>query len=463
MRNVVSKHPFAWSILVIVLFLCSMLIGSILLAFSPQFFFTNGDYLPQLVSESVMSLCGIALVFLFGYGHIWNETKNFGKGLLCGMYMIVYPLIVSLLQLSFVILWPAEMGYGYPLRFEPLWRFIVFTLTMFLIGLAEESFYRGVVANMFWDKHGKDPAGVWTAVIYSGIIFALMHSINFINCIKFDDTVSFDISAAGGVLVQVVSIISMGMAMAAIYYRCRNIWALIFLHGFLDFCGLLTTGLFGGSFMDEVGSYTPVTVLVTTVPYLIVTLVLLRPKKVKEMLAVNNPAIGGIPNGIAYPAVQKKLPSSPKSKRSRNRAVVIAVVLWVVLFAGSIALNDGMRNSIKDMINGTTAVLDINSSGDWNGEEAFGTQYAFEVDETGGYSVSVNSRPSSTNSYVLVQITQGEEIIDEHNYGGICNDEFSVWLEKGEYELNLVYNFSEVTDSQASYNTDVKIKLSRLP
>lgn len=460
MRKVASKHPFAWSILVIVLFLCSMLIGSILLAFVPQITLSSG-YLPQLVSESVMSLCGIALVFLFGYGHIWNETENFGKGLLCGMYMIVYPLIVSMMSLAAVILMPQEMGYGYPLKFEPIWKIIVFTLTMFLVGLAEESFYRGIVANMFWDKHGKDPAGVWTAVIYSGIIFALMHSINFINCIDVESS-SFDISAAGGVLVQVVSIISMGMAMAAIYYRCRNIWALIFLHGFLDFCGLLTTGLFGGSLMDEIASYTPMTVIVTTVPYMIVTLVLLRPKKVREMLAGNNAAIGVIPSGTAYPIVQTKLSSSAESKRSRNRAVVIAILLWILLFAGSIALNDGMRSSIKDMINRfsgefSESVLDVTHSGDWDGEPAFGTRYEFTVEEGGQYQVLLKSNPSSTSAYVFVQIKKGEDVVYEANYGGICNTTFSIDLDSGDYELNLVYDYSQVSDPNSTYDTRVKI------
>lgn len=458
MRKVASRHPIVWSVLVTLLFFASNFIGSLLLVFAPRFFYTNGDFLPQLVAESAMSLFGIALVFIFGYGYIWNQTKNFWSGVFCGGYMVFYPLISAMLMLTFIVGDPASMGYSYPLQFEPLWRFGVFTLTMFLIGLAEESFFRGVVANLFYDKHAKDPAGVWTAVIYAGIVFALMHSLNII---------AVDSDGIGGVLVQMTGIIPMGMTLAAIYYRCRNIWALIFIHGFLDFCGLLTTGLFGGSISAEIGSYSPMTAIVTTVPYLIVVLVILRKKKVGEIIINRRVEIASANNteamGVMLSPEERVVPvSSPESKRSLIRAIIIAIVLWIVLFTGSVVMNRDIRNIVRDVIGSYTdefsGVIKVEHSGEWNGERAFGARYEFEVEENGMYRVSIRSNPSSSNAYVLVQIKEGDEVCFEDNYGGICNVSFSLQLDKGEYELNLVYDYSQVENKEAMYDTEIRIR-----
>lgn len=453
MRRFCPKHPLLWSAVVVFLFLASNIVGGILMIFAPPFFNTNGSFLQQLIVEAVMCLGGIFTVLIFGYGFIWNETKHFGRGLLCGGYIIVTGIFSAVVSVIGTIDEPETFGYSSPLYIEPLWRIAVFTVTMFLVGLTEEAYFRGVVSNMFWYKHAKDPAGIWTATLYSGLIFGLMHGINLIG---------MDADGASGVLVQMCAATVMGMAFTAIYYRCRNIWATVFLHAFLDFCGLLTAGLFGGSISAEISSYSPILAITNSLPYLIITLVLLRKKKLIQMLAEENAvSIPTIPQGQIV--MSADVPSSEKSINSRKRAVIIVVICWIALFAGSVALNSSVRLAAQDFFDSFgislgDEVISVENSGEWNGEQTFGTKYGFTVEKDGNYTVSVVCHPDIPNAYVLVQITKDGEICYEENYGGNCTSKFGIGLDKGDYELVLVYNYSEVTQKTAYYKTEVKIR-----
>lgn len=452
MRKFLSKHPILWSAVTVCLFVFTMIAASTILAFAPTFFFQHGEYLPQLTAESFLCLVGIALVAISGHGYIWNKTERFWRGILCGGYIIVMSVVSAAMSLFIAITDPEAAGYSGPLFIEPAFNIIVFVITMFLIGLTEESFFRGVVANLFWDKHAKDPAGIWTATIYSGFMFGLMHALNLM---------SVDSDGIGGVFVQMAAASVMGMAFTAIYYRCKNIWATVFLHSFLDFCGLLTSGLFGsGSISDAVGSYSPLLAITNSLPYLIVTLVLLRKSKLKQMLAEDEAERnGGVPV-----AENAEYTSSPESLASKNRAVIIAIIAWAVMFATSIFTNAEFKAAMNDAIGGAgislgNEIISVENSGEWSGEQTFGTKYKFTVSESGDYRISIDSEHSDSNGYVLVLI-KGEngETYYENNFGGNCEISVPIALDAGNYELNLVYNYSEVSSKGAEYDTKVTIK-----
>lgn len=450
MRRVLSKHPIAWSLLAVFIFICSLEFSSVILFYGPRFLMQNGTFLIQFFAESLVCVCGIALMFICGYGKMWDKTENFWRGLLCGGYILVTSAFSGFISLSFTLWSPEEMGYDKPLVFEPVWRIVIFVLTMFMIGIGEESFFRGVVSNLFWDKHASDPDGIRTAVIYSGMIFGLMHLIN-IN--------PLDLSGAGGVLVQVCAAMVMGMAMTAIYYRCRNIWAVIFLHGFLDLCGLLTAGLFGGSIMETVASYSPILAITNSLPYLIVTLVLLRKSKLQQMLAASDSlAVTGQNTVPGQPVM-----SSEYSKRSHKRAVALAVILWAVIFLTSVALSPDVQSSVSDLIDGSGlsfggSVLSVENSGSSDGKETFGSQYSFTVEKDGDYTVKLKTNHGDSQAEVLIQILDADgEVRYEQNYGGNCSVTVSVGLDAGEYKLNLVYNYYKLKDKDVEYDTVVEI------
>ena len=54
---------------------------------------------------------------------------------------------------------------------KAVWQVVVFLIAMFLIGLAEESLFRGVIAQTLLEHCGASRAGIWKAVVLSGLIF----------------------------------------------------------------------------------------------------------------------------------------------------------------------------------------------------------------------------------------------------------------------------------------------------
>jgi hypothetical protein len=94
----------------------------------------------------------------------------------------------------------------------------------FLVGIYEEFLCRGWLLNEFLERYGDTKKGVWTSIIASGVIFGLIHFIN--------------ISSGGlaNTFAQVFSASATGIIFGLIYYKTKNIWTVVFLHGFWDFC-----------------------------------------------------------------------------------------------------------------------------------------------------------------------------------------------------------------------------------
>ena len=437
MRKIVSRRPLIISAIVTLIFWAALMAVQYSLPFMPRFFYSNGVFLPQLIADAFSALVGIALAFILGYGHIFDRTSHFFAGLFCGGAYIV----ISLIQAYANIM----VSLSDEVFFEPVWRIIVFTLSMLAVGLAEETYFRGIISNLFWDKHAKDSAGVWTAALYSGLIFGLMHFINIL---------SMDPSGWGGGFAQIAGACVTGLCFTAIYYRCKNIWVLIFIHAFLDFCGLISEGLFGGTILSQISNYSPLTAVTSSVMPLIVTLVIFRKKKMAQTLAdvpeADRPETGYIPQPLSEE-------ESAKSKRAFKRAVIIFAVCWVLLFIGSVALNPDVQSAFESETQ-SDRVLDITDAGDWSGEQTFGKSYKFTVGESRSYRINIVTAPSENSSYVLVQIKSGEEVVFEQTYGGICSTTFGLDLDKGDYVLNLVYDYSRVSGGNAEYDTSVIIK-----
>ncbi|MCD7770713.1 MAG: CPBP family glutamic-type intramembrane protease [Oscillospiraceae bacterium] len=434
MRITVSKHPILWSIVTVVVFLIALWLPAILLAyFGPDFFVTNGDYLYQGTTECATSLIGIGFVALLGYGWIWNERgKGLGKGFLCAGYFI----LVSLYSL---VIYIADIALMDSAEFNPLWQIVVYVLTVLLIGLAEETFFRGIVANLFLDKYGNDPAGVWCATICSGMVFGLMHLSNLMS----SDTV--------GVLVQVVAACAMGMALTAIYYRCRNIWVLILVHAFVDFCGAFYSGFIaGGSLSSTISSYEPYQ-CISALPYIVVTIVLLRPRKMREIIVLHR--LSGVEDtsvGVVIP--EENLKSSPKSRKSCIIAIILAVVILLGLYGAAVYASD-YSNSIS-----------YEYSGEWDGEAYFGTDaMTFTTLHTAEYTFTISNLPSTNSASMTLIVTDssGETVYSE-TFEGRTSAVRSIELQEGEtYTVSINYDYSKVGDlaeGERDYMTSITVE-----
>ena len=180
---------------------------------------------------------------------------------------------------------------------------ILYSVVYFLlVGLAEEGMFRGVLAGGFLEEAGSASSVVssvdgvqrlpeekplstgrdhlsdrtiWCGVIFSSVLFSLAHGRSLLTGPDF------------GTVIQMIGAFCMGLYLAAVYYRTRNIWAVALLHGLND----IAAGLFVTIFRVEeslggvVAGYSWGN-LIPIVPFVIVAVFLLRPagmEKIREM------------------------------------------------------------------------------------------------------------------------------------------------------------------------------------
>lgn len=260
-----ERNPIIISFILSAMWIGIMILAGIVISLIPFIAESDSEYLGQLVVELVGTGLGIVLIKLFNYQKVFREKKyGIGKEILTSLYLIIISTVAIIINIVAVktdsIL--------------PPWQIIIFALTMVLIGTAEEFTFRGVIANMLFDKYGKSSSGVWFSTIMTGVVFGSMHIFN---------AISPEISFFSA-LIQSIAAGVLGMVLTAIYFRTRNLWLVVFLHAFIDFGALFASGVFGiNSISSFIGSFSSIN-LISIIPYIIVLLVLLRKKKMSEIL-----------------------------------------------------------------------------------------------------------------------------------------------------------------------------------
>ncbi len=150
-------------------------------------------------------------------------------------------------------------------------RILSFLACMAMVGVAEEFLFRGVIAETLLEHFGTSRAGVWKACLLSGVLFGAAHLSNLLG------------SAPFGVLMQCVFAASLGVMLAAIYFRTGNLWVTVFLHSAMDIAAMLIGGLYGTTSVAESVSGYDASRLLSVAVYLIPTVFLLRKKKLPEV------------------------------------------------------------------------------------------------------------------------------------------------------------------------------------
>lgn len=275
LKRIRASHPFLYCILAAVLFLLAMTVGLqlfllvlVLLGPAAMGLFTQEMFLLQCVNE--LFGLGAGLFLLWRTGRLWVYRQR-GRGFLDGLLLGMVPFVLLCQSLSFN-LGVAGPAQGAPLR--PLWQIAVFFLCMFLISMAEETVFRGVICQTLLEHFGPSRAGVWKACLLSGLLFGAGHLIN------------LRASEPMGVLIQCCVTASLGMLYAAVYFRGGNLWVLIFLHTLQDTAAAIDIGLYqvNDSISGIISSYDP-RMLTGVLLYLIPTAFLLRKGRIPEVAA----------------------------------------------------------------------------------------------------------------------------------------------------------------------------------
>ncbi len=197
---------------------------------------SNGNY-RSFVVEVISALISIGLIFLFKKTNVLKlNGKKFKEGLICGLPLfITYSLlmIVGLSNLPGKTLIPAA-------------EIVIVIIRWFLIGVAEEGLFRGVIQELFIDIFGSNTRkGIILSIVCAGAVFGFSHFQN--------------LRAGVGlpfVLIQVASAIASGLMFGAITYRSgRSILPVMLIHSLIDAASFTYIGmLWGASDVDSVNS-----------------------------------------------------------------------------------------------------------------------------------------------------------------------------------------------------------------
>ena len=292
MKKLSAKHPVIFSIIVAALFIL-VLVAASFISSLPNF---SDAYEGNLLNEVILATYAIVMLVVSGHTYVLKKAngKNFGKGLISGLYFIIIGIFMLFIGALGVlgpqmsedikkIIDASGLG-GTEYILKPTFYIICFILFMILVGVAEEFTFRGVIAETLASSMATSVWRTRLAIVLSGVLFGSVHLIN-----------AFMTNPMSA-LVQAFLVSFMGMAFVVIYLKNQNIWAIIFIHAFNDFAILAFDG---GGFFYEAGAETIDTMtegmtygainFLGVLPYLIILPIMLRKSNMLKIIENYNP------------------------------------------------------------------------------------------------------------------------------------------------------------------------------
>ena len=263
LRNLTQKYAIPSAIAIALVFYVLMLGVSKIFGLMPAS--VGKEYVHEIVSM----LYPIGIVILFGFSSAFGR-QGFFKTLICGMLLLA----LQTFSLLFSII---ENATSDATAWQPWYVIILGVISVISIGIREECVFRATIQGVLAKKYANSVKGIWLTALLSALIFGLIHSFNIF--------AGVDPIAA---LVQSVTNVGIGMFWAALYLRCRNLWALVLIHAITDASGLFTA-LFCQNVSDtDVMSNLPVASLISGVVFFLLGFYLLRASKCKEIIEYYN-------------------------------------------------------------------------------------------------------------------------------------------------------------------------------
>ena len=194
-----------------------------------------------VIREAVLASLVLIVMLLFGNSYVFTQKKEkFFKGFFYGLYYVI--------GISFFLLMSGVLRGA---LFTGGLAVINLIIGCFLIGVAEEFLCRGWLLNEFLERYGDTKKGVWFSIIISGIIFGLIHLGN----------IGGMGQSVANTITQALSAAATGIMFGLIYYKTKNIWTVVAIHGLWDFSIFLGELLPTASMAETITSYSIIGVI----------------------------------------------------------------------------------------------------------------------------------------------------------------------------------------------------------
>lgn len=197
--------------------------------------YLNGDpSLNILISDVVrIAVLLFALPVMFFLGTFkksgLHTTKGIGTGLLLGSGMVLFSWAAATYSMadSIKICMQGGVFSWSDCKFAGIGLTVLILVTCLLIGIMEETLCRGIMFLNMVDKWGNSRRGLWKAIVLAALPFGLLHFMNLTAAVKGIEVWT--------IVFQVIYATTFAIFAGVLYLRCKNIWALILIHGLIDF------------------------------------------------------------------------------------------------------------------------------------------------------------------------------------------------------------------------------------
>lgn len=213
-----KKKPNIVLYTLLMIFLFVIITEGIIWGYGGSLLYTSITNFPQgdlVISEAVLAIMVLIVMLIFKNSYVFTQKKEkLGTSLYYGLFYLIGAGFYTIM--SGVIAGGLFSG---PLTIVNL------VIGCLLVGICEEFLCRGWLLNEFLERFGDTKKGIWYSIIISGIIFGLMHLGNIF-------TVHQGVITT---IMQVINAMGSGILFGLIYYKTKNIWSVIILHGLWDF------------------------------------------------------------------------------------------------------------------------------------------------------------------------------------------------------------------------------------
>lgn len=294
-------------------FLFLYLAVEIVSAFLPSIIVSSITYYKygqELLYEALLVLVVLIVMLLSRNSYVFTQKReSLFKSLLVGWPF----LLIAFISLFFSVVSIEKF------EFFNFLNLLLFCLT---IGMYEEFLCRGWIQNEFIERYGKTKRQIIRSIILASLIFGGMHIIN-----VFAGQTLFE------TIMQIIQATAAGIFLGSVYYKTKNIWSVIILHGFFDFSLMLadhalirecTTGTATTAIMADsiIGS------LIISAFYIVGAIIVLKKCNFNETIIIGNKKDKDSKSESKVSADK----SSEKNKKGSAKLVIVAIVLLIVSF-----------------------------------------------------------------------------------------------------------------------------------
>lgn len=182
-----------------------------------------------------------------------------------GISSAMFYIVIIMIKIVLLILKPQKIAVSW-------YEIVLFAFYIIILGIAEEWLFRGILQNAFHDFFKMERRkNIYLAIIFSGIVFGLVHITNIVNGVDFQIA-----------LIQAIVNIPNGILLGAIYYRAkRNLWITVIIHSMIDACSFVDKGILcGATQIDAINNAYNFGAIVQGCVVIIVFLWIMRKKKI---------------------------------------------------------------------------------------------------------------------------------------------------------------------------------------